>query len=369
MRDNSGGELLSAVQIASLFFPEGTFLGSSAGKGSIYPNESYYAGRLDLRQYGFVSNGNRSGISSSADDTKNVSKQWKQIIDPSKTKIIILVNHRTASASEFLAGAFQDLDKAVVIGSDESSMGKGIGQREIGLPNGGGALKLTYHEFYTPSGRCVQRRYQGRTDNLLSETKTDQLKETFYTANGRAVSNRRGIEVDYKAEPERSLLSSLLSSSGAYFQFATDFYSRNGGPSDEGGNADFFVDDSLYNDFKAFVRKEQRNGNLKLAEAFDDQHLLEKIQTLAIQSNLHDANNIKSSVARLKEKLVGDLLDEFDREEDKIRKELEMNILARQLSESELTKQSLESDKLVREAKLILEDTTRYWELLGKQSA
>jgi len=275
-----------------------------------------------------------------------VFQHTKQLVDPDNIKIVILTNQKTASASEFLAGAFQDSDKAVIVGSDASTLGKGIGQREIGLPNGG-ALKLTYHNFYTPSGRCVQR-------NLVP-----QKEKEFYTTNGRVVNDRRGIQVDYKSEPKVSLLNSILSSSGAYFEFATGFSSRHE------FEADFVVDDGVYKSFKAFVLKEQRAGNLKLEDFFDDKRLLRNIQRLSVDSEFSDSNLIQSRVVRLQGKVVNDLLSEIDTCKDIIRNELEKNILARHFPESKLIERSVKSDELVREAVQIIEREDVYRKILS----
>ncbi|KAL7544003.1 hypothetical protein ACHAXR_013432 [Thalassiosira sp. AJA248-18] len=359
LRDNSGGELLSAVQIASLFFPEGTYLGSSEGKGSLYPNESYHAGKSDLAQYGSASSDNnsksRNGFAPNGDSS--IYLDGKQVINPDNTNIVILTNQRTASASEFLAGVFQDLDKGVIIGSDESTLGKGIGQREIRLPYGSG-LKLTYAKFYTPSGRCVQREQK---EGINGRGKQDQSQKVFHTKNGRTVNDGKGIEVDYKSYPKTSRLSSLLSSSGAYFEFATEFCSKHQWPSID---PDFAVDDTIYNDFKSFVLKEQRMGNLNLDDVFDDQHLLKRIKTISVETNQHDSSLIQNSVANLRGKIVRDLLKDFDYCEDIIRNELEQNIIARQLPDSELIGRGLKSDELVKEAVRILEDTDKYRQLL-----
>lgn len=358
--------MLSAVQIASLFFPEDTYLGSSEGKGSLYPNESYRAGKLDLTQYGYASSdvksNGRSGMSSRGEGS--IFEDMRQVVDPDQTNIVILTNRRTASASEFLAGVFQDLDKGVVIGNDSSTLGKGIGQREMALPYGRGALKLTYHEFHTPSGRCVQRQHQVGAKQSSSPVQPDRSGNSFYTVNGRVLRDRNGIEVDYKAEPKVSLLSQLLSSSGAYFEFATDVCSRYRSPPNGGDN--LVVDDRIYDEFRSYVLKEQRKGDLKLDEMFDDQHLLEKIDVLSIESGLHESRLIPGSVANVREKIVQDLLGEFDSCRDIISNELEKNILAHQLSDGELIGWSLKSDELVNEAVNILVDTNRHEELLGK---
>ena len=76
------------------------------------------------------------------------------------------------------------------------------------------------------------------------------------------INDGKGIEVDYKVRPKTSLLDSLLSSSGAYFAFATDFCSRH-----PQFDASVTVDDTIYKEFKSFVLKEQRSGNLKLDQA------------------------------------------------------------------------------------------------------
>lgn len=354
LRDNSGGELFSAVQIASLFFRDGTFLGSSEGNGSMYPNEVYYSGKLDLRQYGY----SRSELPSSEND--GIFFDGKQIIDPDDTKIIILTNKRTASAAEFLSGVFQDLDKAIIIGADESTLGKGIGQREMWLPDGG-ALKLTYHEFYTPSGRCVQRK-QYQNGPVHNRENIDQVGKAFHTKNGRLINDRQGIEVDYMVEPKTSLLNAILSSSGAYFAFATEFCARHNQASHI--NADLVVNDEVYADFKSFVVKEERRGNLNLLDYFDEQHLLRKIAQLSDESN-HDSTQIQRSLAILRRQVVQDLLDDFDTCNEIIRFELEQNILARQLSQSELIQRSLQNDDCVKEAVSIIDDANRFRSLLA----
>ena len=362
LRDNSGGELLSAVQTASLFFPEGTYLGSSEGQGKLYPNESFYAGKSNLKQYGIANSDiysdNGNSVAPSAEGS--VYLDGKQMINPDSQHIVILTNKRTASASEFVAGVFQDSDKAVIIGSDSSTLGKGIGQREIGLPFEGGAIKITYAKFFTPSGRCVQRQF---VRGVKGGQK--QNEKSFYTESGRKLNNRKGIEVDYRVRPKTSLLNSLLSSSGAYFAFASEFSSKHPISSID---TDFVVDDSVYNEFKSFVLREQKRGNLKLDEIFDDRRLLTNIETIATKTNQQDSSLIQTSVENVRKKVVNDLFGDFDSSNDIIRNELEKNILARQLPDSELIQHSLPTDDLVQEAVRILEDDTRYTKILNKQS-
>jgi len=348
LRDNTGGELLSAVQIASFFLPEDTYLGSSSsskGKDGLYPDQSYYSGKLDVTQYGYKNE--KDFIISNRGNSDVLDIDGKQIIDTDKTKVIILVNKKTASASEFVAASLQDYDKAVIIGTDKMTYGKGIGQREIRLPPGGGAVKLTYAEFQTPSGRCVQPKPKSFQKNESKE---------FHTKNGRLIKNRSGIQVDEKVTPDTSMLSDLLSSSGAYFDFATDYCSKH-----KSGN-DFVLDDSIYKEFKSYILKEQRRGNLKLEEEFDAN---EVIYTLSSKLKLSDSISTKKSLAKLREDIVGDLLTDLDVDKDSIGHELEANILARKLPDSKLTRRRLPTDELIQEAIKII-DSSRYNLILNR---
>ena len=348
LRDNTGGELLPAVQIASLFLPEDTYLGSSSsskGKDGLYPDQSYYSGKLDVTQYGYKNE--KDFVISNRGNSDILDVDGKQIIDTDKTKVIILVNKKTASASELLAGALQDNDKAVIIGTDKATYGKGIGQREIRLPSGGGAMKLTYAEFQTPSGRCVQPKPKSFQKNESNE---------FRTKNGRLIKNRSGIQVDEKVTPETSMLSDLLSSSGAYFDFATDYCSKHK------VGTDFVVDESTYKEFKSYILTEQRRGIIKVEEEFDADKLIE---TLSSKLKSSKSSATQQSISKLQEDIVGDLLTDLDIDKDIIGHELEANILVRQLSDSELTKRRLPTDELIQEAIQII-DSSRYNLILNR---
>ena len=344
LRDNAGGELIEAIKVASLFVPDNTYLGSSKGEGSMMPNQSYYSGKLDLAQFSNPSQSNTI-----------VQETDQQMIDPDTTHLVILVNKQTASASEFLAGVFQDFDLAVIVGDDKETLGKGIGQREIPLPFSR-ALKITYHEFYTPSGRCVQRQYEQNRSKQNPRRHT-QSNEVFYTSNGRKLNDRRGVQVDCRIKPKKSQLSELLSSSGAYYKYASQWTANH--PSvkvDE-------VDNKMYKDFQSFVSREQERGSLKLEEVFDDKHIVQQIELISKSSSNRDLR----SVARLKDEIVKDLLTDFERSKDIIKAELELNMLTRDVPDSVLIERSVKSDGLVKEAvKLLLEHSNTYDAILNK---
>lgn len=152
------------------------------------------------------------------------------------------------------------------------------------------------------------------------------------------------------------MLSSILSSSGAYFDYATDFASKHD------VSRDFVVNEQTYDDFQKFVV--QRTDDL--SKYFDNQHLLETIESISAASNAHDSGLIKRSLANLRASVTKDLLNDFQTHKAVIRSELEQNILSRTLPESQLIGRSLRQDALVREAVGIIDDANRYRALLGK---
>ena len=115
--------------------------------------------------------------------------------------IIILVNGASASASEIVAGAIQDLDRGIIIGN--KTFGKGLVQQSRKL-NYNARLKVTVAKYYTPSGRCIQDLNQTQEYNDYLDEQKDSLTKTrvtFYTRNKRLVYDGGGIDPDIKIEP------------------------------------------------------------------------------------------------------------------------------------------------------------------------
>ncbi len=141
LRDNSGGYLNDAYEIINQFLGEGALVVYTKGKTKV-SNDTYYANSKGLFQKG---------------------------------KIIVLVNERSASASEIVAGALQDNDRALIMG--RRTFGKGLVQRPFKLKDGG-SLRLTISRYYTPSGRCIQKSYEDNTsydDEINSRVKNGEL--------------------------------------------------------------------------------------------------------------------------------------------------------------------------------------------------
>ncbi len=209
----------------------------------------------------------RTGVVESADVPKNAS--------PYEFKLSVIVNAKTASASEILSGALQDHDRATIVG--EPSYGKGLVQSVMPLSNGAG-LAITTAFYYTPSGRSIQRPLK---NSALSETfggKSSSSLPTYKTDNGRTVTGGGGIQPDIKVGPEaRTQLEAVLDASGAVTSFATEYLSSHSPLQDS-----FAVSPAILDDFKVFLA--QRNIQPDVPEWAAEQgwirsRLLEEIET------------------------------------------------------------------------------------------
>lgn len=167
LRGNGGGLLDEAVKILSLFVPEGTIVVSTRGRADAKLNESFRT------------------------KTKPIDTQ---------IPLVVLIDERSASSSEIVAGALQDLDRAVIVG--QKSYGKGLVQSTLQLPHEG-TLKLTTAKYYIPSGRCIQRLdyHEAREGRGAKET-PDSLRALFHTLGGRPVRDAGGIVPDVAAKSD-----------------------------------------------------------------------------------------------------------------------------------------------------------------------
>ncbi len=172
-----------------------------------------------------------------------------------KYPIVILVNRNTASAAEIVSGALQDHDRALIVG--ETTFGKGLVQTVFQVAENTGLALTTYH-YYTPSGRLIQRDYDGvslydyyyvRKDAKAADKSNLEVKQTD---SGRTVYGGGGITPDEKIEsPRANQFESSLLIHGAFFNFTKHYLAHRSIPKD------FTVDDAVMTDFKGFLKAEK----------------------------------------------------------------------------------------------------------------
>ncbi len=209
LRGNPGGYLNQAFKIADLFIPGRNKIVYTKGRRSEF-NEEYFASEPSPYE---------------------------------KIPLIILVNRGSASASEIVSGAVQDWDRGLIVG--ETTFGKGLVQRQFTLPDNS-SLRLTISEYFTPSGRLIQRDYKNKSgkseyysdagleeetegDNLYHSVEKDSTRPTFKTNKGRIVYGGGGITPDYivKSDSLTEYTIKLLQKN-LFYVFALSFIDENG---------------------------------------------------------------------------------------------------------------------------------------------
>jgi len=214
LRGNPGGLLRESIRIVNLFVPKGEVIVTTKSKVKKY-NKVY--------------------------------KTKEQPLD-AEIPLVVLVNGSSASASEIVSGALQDLDRAVIVGS--RSFGKGLVQRPKKLTYGT-QLKVTISRYYTPSGRCIQALDYRKRDKKGDAVRTDEKNYTaFKTKKGRTVYDGGGVDPDIKIEKSKlSNISKALIKEQVIFNFCTDFYYKNPITS----ITDFSFSNPDYENFKKYV--------------------------------------------------------------------------------------------------------------------
>jgi carboxyl-terminal processing protease len=216
LRDNPGGLVQEAVNVADRFLHKGQLIVSHHGRASA--------------------------------ETKFIAKRGER---GKEYPIVVLVNRGTASAAEILTGALQDHDRAWVFG--ESTFGKGLVQAPFPL-SGNSALLLTIAKYYTPSGRLIQRDYehQGLFEYLSRESGQINTKDMKKTDSGRIVYGGDGISPDEKYQtPHLTGLEAALSDDLVFFFYAPQYFAAHTAPMTK----EWAPDDATVTDFRAFASK------------------------------------------------------------------------------------------------------------------
>jgi carboxyl-terminal processing protease len=218
LRDNPGGLLNEAVNICNLFVPKNEIIVTTKSKN---------------------------------DKHNNTYKTTREPIDI-QIPLVIIVNGKSASASEIVSGALQDLDRAVVIGS--RSYGKGLVQKPVDLTYGT-QLKVTISRYYTPSGRCIQALDYSHKDKNGMAIKTEEKNyNAFKTRKGRTVYDGGGIQPDIELEESKSSpIANALVRNDGIFNYVTSYYYKN----PTLGNQIPSFSDADYADFKQFLKNQK----------------------------------------------------------------------------------------------------------------
>lgn len=216
LRGNSGGLMSEAIGIVSLFVPKGSLVVTSKG------------------------------------NTEDSKHEYRTTTEPVDTEIplIVMIDSGSASSSEIVSGALQDMDRATIMG--KRSYGKGLVQSIRPLPYNG-QMKVTTSKYYTPSGRCVQAiDYANRNEDGSVGHIPDSLTKEFRTASGRIVRDGGGITPDVDIEvPQYSRLVYSLVLGGVLDQYVIDYARRHESiPAVD----DFHFSDVDFEDFIAFAK-------------------------------------------------------------------------------------------------------------------
>ncbi len=230
LRGNPGGLLNEAVNVTNIFVPQNQLVVTTKSKVQKY-NKTYHT--------------------------------QKEPID-TNIPLVVLIDGRSASASEIVAGALQDLDRAVIVGA--RSFGKGLVQRPKPLVYGT-QIKVTISRYYTPSGRCIQALdYTNKDVNGKALTVDKEKRNAFKTKRGRTVYDGGGITPDVALETSQlSPISSAILDEHHVFNFATQYYYQN----NVTDLLTFKLSDTDFNNFKSYLKSTNFSFETKTEKAFE----------------------------------------------------------------------------------------------------
>lgn len=321
LRDNPGGMLHEAVNIANVFLPKNVEVVSTRGK---------------------VADWNKSYQTLNAPVDTNI-------------PLVVLVNGNSASASEIVAGSLQDYDRAVLVG--QRTFGKGLVQTTRPLAYDA-QIKITTAKYYIPSGRCIQELdYAHRQADGTVEKFPDSLRTEFKTQNGRSVYDGGGLAPDVAVESEYvGSVTKELISSGLLFEYAAAYANTHPAPKDL-RSFRFTAED--YNQFVNWL------GTQKFSYAVPMEKEADALMEAAKQELYF--KDIEGSIKSLRGKIVANKKSDYERFGNQIKMILEHQIAFNYGLIKGKVEASFDDDKSLQEAFAILNDPAKYNNVLAKQ--
>ncbi len=319
LRGNPGGLLIEAVRICNLFVNKGEMIVNTRGK---------------MKEW----------------DSKYVTT-----FEPTDTEtpLVVLINRGSASASEIVAGALQDLDRAVIIG--QRTFGKGLVQTSRPLKYNA-QLKVTTAKYYIPSGRCIQALdYSNRNEDGSVGVIPDSLISEYKTRNGRLVYDGGGIQPDFEVIPEMlSEITLQLYAQNMLFDFATRYRSTN---NEIESPETYSISDEEYDLFKAFIKENTFDFKTSSEKALED------LLKTAKREKYYEV--AEEEFSKLKEKLSHNNLQDLETFEVEIRQFLSEEIINRYYYHDGRILAQIQSDKQLDKAKEILTEPAQVKEVLA----
>jgi carboxyl-terminal processing protease len=322
LRGNPGGLLTEAVEIVNLFIGPGSEVVSTKGK---------------VKQF----DSDYKTIKSAVDD---------------KISLAVIINRGSASASEIVAGAIQDLDRGIIVG--QRSYGKGLVQITRPLSYNT-QLKVTTAKYYIPSGRCIQAvDFSHPNEDGSVGVIPDSLISEFKTKNGRIVKDGGGITPDIEIAPETlSQLATELYLKNYIFDYATQYYWSH---QDIKSPDQFKFTDNDYADFKNFLTRKKFNYKTLTEQSFND------LVTNAKKEKYYDTH--KDLFSALEKDITHDLDHDMIAFKSEITELLTDEIIGRYFYEDGAIKWTIKTDEQILKAIEVLNNKERYSSILNGKS-
>lgn len=284
---------------------------------------------------------------------KNYVYRTRRNAKDTEIPIVLLVDKNSASASEIVSGAIQDLDRGVIIG--ERTYGKGLVQNVIPL-SFNAQFKVTIAKYYIPSGRCIQAiDYSHKDEDGNAQLVNDSLLEAFKTKNGRTVYDGRGIKPDILiSPPDYSEFTSNMIEKFIIFDFSTQYKLEHDSliAPDQ-----FEITDDIWSSFLEYLKTKDLSYNSQLEEKMN------KMEEELKDNELYD--DFESLCQQIEEKIAKKKENELDEYSDEIKRVLKTDMVSRYYYGKGVIIANLFQDKAIKKAMELLNNPDEYHQILN----